>query len=124
MTRVHPALRRLRASCLALPATSETASWGHPNFKAGKLTFATFEWIGVRPSIAFRLDPVDVDLLRRRRQFFATPYGRGQWVSLWADGRVNWRFAERLLRRSHRLVLPRLRDPAATKRSVATRRRR
>ena len=107
MTRVDPALRRLRAFCLSLPATSEVASWGHPNFKVGKRTFATFEWITGRPSIAFRLDPVDVDLLQLRRHFFVTPYGRGQWVSLWADGPVNWRLVERLLRRSYALVAPR-----------------
>jgi len=32
-------LARLRSLCLSLPETSETASWGHPNFKAGKKTF-------------------------------------------------------------------------------------
>lgn len=104
MTRPDPVLRRLRALCLALPETSEVGSWGHPNFRTGKRTFTTFEWIAGRPSIAFRLDPVDVDLLLQRRCFFATPYGRGQWASLWADGRVNWRLIERLLRRSYRLV--------------------
>jgi predicted DNA-binding protein (MmcQ/YjbR family) len=104
MTRPDLVLRRLRAACLALPETSEVGSWGHPNFRAGKRTFATFESIAGRPSIAFRLDPVDVDLLLHRKQFFVTPYGRGQWVSLWADGRVNWRLVERLLRRSYRLV--------------------
>ena len=104
MRREPLALRRLRAACLALPETSETGSWGHPNFKAGTRTFATFEWIAGRPSIAFRLDPVDVDLLLHRQHFFATPYGRGQWVSVWADGPVNWRLVDRLLRRSYRLV--------------------
>jgi predicted DNA-binding protein (MmcQ/YjbR family) len=120
----HPVLQRLRALCLALPATSEVSSWGHPNFKAGTRTFATFEWIGGRPSIAFRLDPVDVDLLLHRRHFFVTPYGRGQWVSVWADTPVNWRLAERLLRRSHQLVTPRRGQSPSTKRSAATRRRR
>src|SRR5688572_23308411 len=98
MTTADVALERLRAFCLSLPETSEVGSWGHPNFRAGRRTFATFEWIGRRPSIAFRLDGVDVELLVRRRNFFATPYGRGLWVSLWADGRVNWRLVERLLR--------------------------
>lgn len=104
MTKADAVLRRLRAFCLALPETSEAGSWGHPNFRAGKRTFAAFEWIAGRPSVAFRLDPVDVDLLLRRRHFFATPYGRGQWVSLWADHPMNWRLVERLLRRSYRIV--------------------
>ena len=97
-------LTRLREICLSFPETSEAASWGHPNFRAGKKIFAAYEWIGGRPSIAFRLDPTDVDLLLRRKEFFTTPYGRGQWVSLRADGRLSWRLIERLVDRSYRLV--------------------
>jgi predicted DNA-binding protein (MmcQ/YjbR family) len=106
-------LERLRALCASFPATSETASWGHPNFRALKRTFATYEIVSGRPSIAFRLNPTDIDLLSGRKEFFVTPYGRGQWVSLWADGRVSWRLVERLLRRSYRLVMERqtLRPP-------------
>jgi predicted DNA-binding protein (MmcQ/YjbR family) len=97
-------LNRLREMCLAFPETTEVSSWGHPNFRAGRKMFATFETFGGRPSIAFRLEPADVDLLLRRKEFFATPYGRGQWVSLRADGRVDWRLVERLLERSYRVV--------------------
>ena len=99
-----PTLARLRALCLSFPESSETASWGHPNFRAGRKTFAAFEDIKGRPSIAFRLEPTDVDLLLRRRQFFVTPYGRGQWVSLRADGRLSWRLIAHLLERSYRTV--------------------
>jgi len=97
-------LTRLRELCLAFPETKEVSSWGHPNFRAGKKMFATFETFGGRPSIAFRLEPVDVDLLLRRKEFFATPYGRGQWVSLRADGRIDWRLVQHLLEQSYRLV--------------------
>lgn len=97
-------LQRLRVECLSLPETTEVGSWGHPNFRAGKRTFATFEQVGGRPSIAFRLNPTDIDLLLRRKDFFITPYGRGQWVSVWADTTLNWRFVRHLLRRSYRLV--------------------
>ena len=97
-------LRRLREYCLSLPETSEADSWGHPNFRAGRRTFATFEWIGRRPSIAIRLEAVDVDLLLQRKHFFVTPYGRGRWVSVWVDVPLNWRLVERLLRQSYRLV--------------------
>jgi predicted DNA-binding protein (MmcQ/YjbR family) len=97
-------LKRLRALCLALPDTSETASWGHPNFKAGKKMFVAFERVKGRASIAFRLHPDDVNRLVERKTFFVTPYGRGQWVSLWADARVNWRAVEALVKRSYRLV--------------------
>jgi hypothetical protein len=39
-----------------------------------------------------------------RQNFFETPYGRRQWVSVWADRRVSWQPVERLLLRSYRLV--------------------
>jgi predicted DNA-binding protein (MmcQ/YjbR family) len=97
-------LRRLRALCLQFPETSESASWGHPNFRAGRRTFATFEIVSGRPSIAFRMDHGDVERLLRRRQFFVTPYGRGQWVSAWADTELDWTFITDLLRRSYRTV--------------------
>ncbi len=95
---------KLRALCLAYPETSETASWGHPNFKAGKKTFVAFEQVKGRPSIAFRLAPRDVERLLTRRQFFVTPYGRGQWVSLWAEGKIDWSAVAELVDRSYRLV--------------------
>jgi predicted DNA-binding protein (MmcQ/YjbR family) len=79
-------------------------SWGHPNFRAGKRTFAAIEIIGGRPSIAFRLTPADVAGLLRRKQFFATPYGRGLWASMWADGPVDWRLVAALLWNSYRTV--------------------
>ena len=97
-------LNLLREMCLSFPETKEVSSWGHPNFRAGRKMFATFETFGGRPSIAFRLEPTDVDLLLRRKAFFATPYGRGQWVSLRADGRIDWRLVQRLLERSYRVV--------------------
>ena len=100
----RPIVSRLRKLCLALAETSERASWGHPNFRAGKRTFVAFEVFKGRPSIAFRLDPVNVDRLLRKKRFFATPYGRGQWVSLEADGTVNWRLVAQLVDRSYRIV--------------------
>jgi predicted DNA-binding protein (MmcQ/YjbR family) len=100
----RPVVRRLRKLCLSLPATTETQSWDHPNFRAGKRTFVAFEVFSGRPSIAFRLDPVTVDLLSRRKQFFVTPYGRGKWVSLRADGTVNWKLVAELVDRSYRTI--------------------
>lgn len=100
-------LPRLRELCLSLPDTSEVASWGHPNFRTARRTFATFEWVDGRPSIAMKVDPTDVQLLLRRPHFFATPYGRGQWVSVWTDRRVSWTLIERLLRHSHALATER-----------------
>ena len=97
-------LPRLRALCAALPEISETSSWGHPNFRAGKKTFATFEYVKGRPSIALLLDESGVRSLLRRKEFFATPYGRGKWISLWADGPLDWKRVASLLERSYRSV--------------------
>jgi predicted DNA-binding protein (MmcQ/YjbR family) len=97
-------LEKLRTLCLSLPETSERASWGHPNFRAGKKTFVTFERIHGRPSIAFRLDQPDIERLTHNPQFFATPYGRGQWISVWADTPFDWDLVRDLIMRSYRLV--------------------
>jgi len=68
---IRPVFARLRRLCLALPETREAESWGHPNFRAGKKTFCTFEMLNERPSIAFRLSPSDANRTLRRRGFFA-----------------------------------------------------
>ena len=100
----RPIVQKLRALCLAFPETSEAASWGHPNFRAGKRTFAAFEiWKG-RPSIAFRVDAAEAAVLLRKKNFFATPYGQARWVSVWVDRRVDWTLVGRLLDRSYRTV--------------------
>ena len=100
----RPIVEKLRRLCLAFPEASESSSWGHPNFRAGKRTFATFEIISGRPSIAFRLDGRDVNPLLLKKNFFTTPYGQGRWVSVWADGRVDWPFVASLIDRSYRTV--------------------
>ena len=98
-------IKRFRALCLGLPETSERSSWGHPNFRAGKKTFATVEWFKGRPSFAFRLGAeTDEELRKRGSQFFLTPYGRGQWLSMWIDRPVNWRLVKTLVERSYRIV--------------------
>jgi predicted DNA-binding protein (MmcQ/YjbR family) len=103
-TRNEQTLQKLRSLCLSLPETSEKASWGHPNFRAGKKTFVAFERVKGRASMAFRLDRHEVDRLLERKDFFVTPYGRGLWVSLWADPPSDWRTVERLVQRSYRVV--------------------
>ena len=100
----RPVVKKLRSLCLAFPETIETNSWGHPNFRAGKKTFAAFEIINNRPSIAFRLDAADVKRVLREKNFFATPYGQQRWVSMWVDARVDWKRVSSLLERGYRTV--------------------
>jgi predicted DNA-binding protein (MmcQ/YjbR family) len=98
-------IQRFRTMCLELPEASEVSSWGHPNFRAGKKTFATVEWFKGRPSFAFKVGAPDVARLQRQRaNTFTTPYGRGEWISIWIDRRVNWRLIETLAEQSYRLV--------------------
>lgn len=97
-------LTTLRQICLALPETSERASWGHPNFRAGTRTFTTFELVDGRPSIAFHLGATEPPTLLEHGRFFLTPYGRGHWVSLWADAAIDWAVVENLVRKSYRTV--------------------
>jgi predicted DNA-binding protein (MmcQ/YjbR family) len=103
-TAAERTLHKLRAICLAFPETRETSSWGHPNFKAGSRTFVAFERVKGRASIAFRLDPADVERLLKGKSFFTTPYGRGMWVSLWADAAIDWKAVAELVERSYRVV--------------------
>ena len=98
-------LDRFRRLCLDLPETVETGSWGHPNFRAGKRTFAAFEWITDRPCVAVRLGADEIEsLLLQHKDFFATPYGRGRWVSAWADVSIDWALWAALLERAYRQV--------------------
>jgi predicted DNA-binding protein (MmcQ/YjbR family) len=112
---------------LALPETEETSSWGHPNFRAGKKIFCAFEVFTGRPSIAFRLTAADAKRFARKRHFFATPYGRGVWVSRWVDVDVDPKLMATLIDRSYRRVAPkklvRLLDLSTGRKSVHTRRR-
>jgi predicted DNA-binding protein (MmcQ/YjbR family) len=102
----RPVFSRLRRLCLALPETTETSAWGHPNFRAGKRIFCAFELFGGRPSVAFRVAAADAKRMARKRHFFATPYGRGVWVSRWLDVRVDARSLAAFIDRSYRQVAP------------------
>jgi predicted DNA-binding protein (MmcQ/YjbR family) len=95
---------RTRRLCLAFPETTETSSWGHPSFRAARKTFCTFEIVTGRPSIAFRLAPLDGAAALRRKHFFATPYGRGLWFSVWVDVAVDWKLIGSLVEQSYRVV--------------------
>jgi len=97
-------LQELRTVCLSLPETSERNSFGHPNFVAGQKTFVTFEQFSGRPSIAFRLDRDKIERLSGNPLFFATPYGRGQWLSLWVDATFDWNVVKVLVNGSYRLI--------------------
>lgn len=104
----RPVFARVRRLCLAYPETTEKTAWGHPCFRAGKKMFCTFEMIGGRPSIAFRLPRAEVArLLRRNARVVASPYGRGIWISVWVDGPISRTLIASALDRSYRTVATR-----------------
>jgi phosphoribosylglycinamide formyltransferase-1 len=97
-------LAAVRAFALSLPEACETDSFGHPNFRAGKI-FATFEIVKGRPSVAVKLDRTDGQALLGDPRFFPTPYGaRNGWVSLWVDEPVAPGFLRDLVLRAYRGV--------------------
>jgi predicted DNA-binding protein (MmcQ/YjbR family) len=97
-------LARVRALCLSLPETAEVSSWGHPNFRAGKRTFLSFEQVDGVDAIAFHLHPFEVEELERLAGFTRTPYGQGRWVSLRIRPRPAWNTVKDLVLRSYRQV--------------------
>lgn len=104
MNTTEHTLTTLRLICLGLPETSESSSWGHPNFRAGTKIFTTFEFVDGRPSIAFHVGASNAPTLMGQSLFFLTPYGRGNWVSLWADTVLDWTLVENFVRKSYRTV--------------------
>jgi len=95
---------RVRKLCLSLPGTVETSSWGHPNFRVAKRAYVTLEEYQQRFCVAIRLVDEQVRQLCTDGVGFATPYGRGQWISIPLDGRPAWRLIETLIRQSHGLA--------------------
>lgn len=80
-------------------------SWGHPNFRADKKTFAVYEIYHGRPCVAVKLPRPDGQVLLGDGRFFVTPYtGKHGWISLWVDEPVAWSLVRDLVLRSYREV--------------------
>jgi predicted DNA-binding protein (MmcQ/YjbR family) len=100
------ALERLRRICLAFPEAEEKVGHGHPVFYVGKKCFAAFEPHRGRHAVAVRIDPLDAGIFQDDERFFPTPYGRGAWISMWADGTVDWKLVRQLVEQSYRMAAP------------------
>ena len=98
-------LAKLREICLALPEVREVKTWGHPTFQAGKKSFAVLDKYNGHLCICFKTTLALQQLLLEDQHFFKTPYSGNQgWVSLIADGPLNWKDVRQLLGESHGLV--------------------
>jgi predicted DNA-binding protein (MmcQ/YjbR family) len=96
---------RLRRTCLALPDASETVTFGHPTFRAGKKTFAVFENYRGEDTICFKATLEDQALLVLDPRFFVAPHiGAHGWTSMRVAKGIDWSELTDLLRESYRLV--------------------
>ena len=101
-------LAKLRAICLALPDTTETATWGHPNFRVSNKIFCAYEVFGGELSMCFKVGKEMQGVFLEDTRFYKTPYvGQHGWVSLKvAAGKVNWKEVKELCEDSYRRVRP------------------
>lgn len=105
-------LTRLRRLCLTLPDAQEVEAWGEPTFRVKNKIFAMYAnahnhhgaghhavWLNCTPtnqSLMIRANP---------GRFFSPPYvGKGGWIGVRLDGRVNWKELAELVRDAHTLT--------------------
>src|SRR6266702_5244019 len=96
-------LRRLRTLCSSLSDVSETVTYGHPTFRVEKQAFAILEKYRGRLCIVFKAEMLHQQaLVEDASRFLVAPYiGRQGWVSMLADGKLDWRKVRRLVTGSH-----------------------
>jgi len=98
-------LPRLREICLALPKTHETVTFGNPTFQVGTKTFAVLETYKGQLSISVKVGKSVQNVFLQDARFYRTPYvGQHGWVSLRANGSLDWDEITELVRGSHELV--------------------
>ena len=108
-------LGRLRALCLALPATYEKLAWGEPTFRIvkGKI-FAMHASAGThhspnRPAVWLHASKENqlFMIADRPDRFFSPPYvGPGGWIGVYLDGDVPWGELKELIRDAWQRVAP------------------
>lgn len=99
-------LIRLRKICLSFPGATETASWGHPNWRAGKKLFASFDEYPGGQCIAFNAGFPLQDVLLQDPRFFYAPYaGSRGWVCMKTDTKLDWTEIRALIGGSYSLAI-------------------
>jgi predicted DNA-binding protein (MmcQ/YjbR family) len=98
-------IERLRKICLALPDTVETTNFGHPFFRYKKKPFCVFH----EKAIAFKVLKNEVGIFLEDPRFFKTPYmHHNGWISLHAQGKLDWKEITELVKASYNLTSRRL----------------
>ena len=101
-------LKRLRTICLALPETTETITFGHPNFRVANKMFAVLEEYKGELGICVNVGKLMQGIFLDDPRFFRTPYiGRHGWVTLRVyAAKLNWNEIRELVKGSYDLVAP------------------
>jgi predicted DNA-binding protein (MmcQ/YjbR family) len=96
---------KLRKICLALPDTIETENFGHQWFRVKKRAFCVLHGPEGEPAIAFRVAKSEQPIFLDDSRFFKTPYmGHNGWVSLRAQGKLDWEEITELAKGSYQLA--------------------
>ena len=98
-------IERLRKICLALPGASETTNFGHPFFRFKKKPFCVFHGKEDEPAIAFKVLKSVAGIFLEDPRFFKTPYmHHNGWISVHAQGRLDWKEITELVKASYELT--------------------
>ena len=98
-------IERLRKICLALPSATETTNFGHPFFRVREKLFCVYHGKPDEPSIAFKVLKAEQGIFLEDSRFFKTPYMHHHgWVSLRAQGKLDWTEIAELVKASYDLT--------------------
>jgi predicted DNA-binding protein (MmcQ/YjbR family) len=98
------ATRQLREICLELPETTETLTFSHPTWQAGRKTFCVLDRYQGVDCVCFKTTLDKQKALLARDGFFAAPYGgKMGWTCARIDAELDWEELEELIIGSWRL---------------------
>ena len=101
-------IARLRKICLALPEAAETTNFGHPFFRFNKKPFCVYHGTADQPAIAFKVMKGEQTMFLEDPRFFKTPHmHHNGWVSLRAQGKLDWKEIAELVKVSYDLTAAR-----------------
>jgi predicted DNA-binding protein (MmcQ/YjbR family) len=99
-------LKRLRKICGGWPDTTETFTFGHPNFRVGNKIFAVLEEYKGELGICVKVGTLLQGIFLDDPRFFRTPYiGKHGWVTLRVHAApLNWTEIRGLVKGSYQMV--------------------
>lgn len=85
-------LENARRVCLGLPeAVEHVDGFGHTTFQIYEKSFVRLGESETGPSLAFKSDPENQEILLQQQKYFRTPYiGRHGWVSIRNPREEDW----------------------------------